>query len=237
MCIRDSGRRQALWQQRQRASQLLEVASRYPAFPIVLEAVRECVQDVFDVPGLVGLMRAIRSREVGALAVQTRVPSPFARSLLFGYVAQYLYEGDSPLAERRAAALALDPTLLAELLGTGDGLSLRDLLDPQAVATTEAELQRLVPERAARDAEDLADLVRVLGPLGVDDLVARSVTSDARVVGAWLVELESARRVIRIRIVGQERWAAVEDAGRLRDALGVSLPVGVPEVFLSLIHI
>jgi len=226
-------RRQALWQQRQRASQLLEVASRYPAFPIVLEAVRECVQDVFDVPGLVGLMRAIRSREVGALAVQTRVPSPFARSLLFGYVAQYLYEGDSPLAERRAAALALDPTLLAELLGTGDGLSLRDLLDPAAVATTEAELQRLVPERAARDAEDLADLVRVLGPLGVDDLVARSVTSDARVVGAWLVELESARRVIRIRIGGQERWAAVEDAGRLRDALGVSLPVGVPEVFLA----
>ncbi len=226
-------RRQALWQQRQRASQLLEVASRYPSFPIVLEAVRECVQDVFDVPGLVGLMRAIRSREVGALAVQTRVPSPVARSLLFGYVAQYLYEGDSPLAERRAAALALDPTLLAELLGTGDGLSLADLLDPTAVATTETELQRLVPERAARDAEDLADLIRVLGPLGIDDLDARSTTADARVLGAWLVDLEVTRRVIRIRIAGQERWAAVEDAGRLRDALGVSLPVGVPEAFLA----
>ena len=142
---RRPGRRQALWQQRQRASQLLEVASRYPAFPIVLEAVRECVQDVFDVPGLVGLMRAIRSREVGALAVQTRVPSPFARSLLFGYVAQYLYEGDSPLAERRAAALALDPTLLAELLGTGDGLSLRDLLDPDVVT---AALRFLVSDPA-----------------------------------------------------------------------------------------
>ncbi|MBK6443077.1 MAG: ATP-dependent helicase [Actinomycetales bacterium] len=226
-------RRQALWQQRQRASQLLEVASQYPSFPIVLEAVRECVQDVFDVPGLVALMRAIRSREVGALAVQTSVPSPFARSLLFGYVAQYLYEGDSPLAERRAAALALDPTLLAELLGTGEGLSLRDLLDPAAVAATEAELQRLVPERAARDAEDLADLIRVLGPLDLDGLVARSTTSDARIVSEWLVELEETRRVIRVRIGGQERWAAVEDAGRLRDALGVSLPVGVPEAFLA----
>ena len=226
-------RRQALWQQRQRASQLLDVASRYPSFPIVLEAVRECVQDVFDVPGLVELMRAIRSREVGALAVQTQVPSPFARSLLFGYVAQYLYEGDSPLAERRAAALALDPTLLAELLGTGEGLSLADLLDPAAVATTESELQRLVPERAARDAEDLADLVRVLGPLGVDDLIARSSIPDARTVGEWLIDLEVSRRVIRIRIAGQERWAAVEDAARLRDALGVSLPVGVPEAFLA----
>ncbi|HRC11923.1 MAG TPA: crosslink repair DNA glycosylase YcaQ family protein, partial [Dermatophilaceae bacterium] len=226
-------RRQALWQQRQRASQLLEVASQYPSFPIVLEAVRECVQDVFDVPGLVALMRAIRSREVGALAVQTSVPSPFARSLLFGYVAQYLYEGDSPLAERRAAALALDPTLLAELLGTGEGLSLRDLLDPAAVAATEAELQRLVPERAARDTEDLADLIRVLGPLDLDGLVARSTTSDARIVSEWLVELEVTRRVIRVRIGGQERWAAVEDAGRLRDALGVSLPVGVPEAFLA----
>jgi ATP-dependent Lhr-like helicase len=226
-------RRQALWQQRQRASQLLEVASQYPSFPIVLEAVRECVQDVFDVPGLVALMRAIRSREVGALAVQTSVPSPFARSLLFGYVAQYLYEGDSPLAERRAAALALDPTLLAELLGTGEGLSLRDLLDPAAVAATEAELQRLVPERAARDAEDLADLIRVLGPLDLDGLVARSTTSDARIVSEWLVELEVTRRIIRVRIGGQERWAAVEDAGRLRDALGVSLPVGVPEAFLA----
>ncbi len=230
---RRPGRRQALWQQRQRASQLLEVASQYPSFPIVLEAVRECVQDVFDVPGLVGLMRAIQAREVSALAVQTTVPSPFARSLLFGYVAQYLYEGDSPLAERRAAALALDPTLLAELLGTGEGLSLRDLLDPAAVAATEAELQRLVPDRAARDAEDLADLIRVLGPLDLDGLVARTTISDPRIVGEWLVDLEVSRRIIRVRIGGQERWAAVEDAGRLRDALGSSLPVGVPQAFLA----
>jgi len=226
-------RRQALWQQRQRASQLLEVASQFPSFPIVLEAVRECVQDVYDVPGLAALMRAVRAREVTAVAVQTPVPSPFARSLLFGYVAQYLYEGDSPLAERRAAALALDPTLLAELLGTGEGLSLRDLLDPAAVASTEAELQRLVPERAARDVEDVADLVRVLGPLTVEDVLLRCASSDADTVASWLNELARARRLIRVRIGGTDRWAAVEDAGRLRDALGVSLPVGVPQAFLE----
>ena len=138
-------RRQPLWQQRQRAAQLLQVASQYPTFPIVLEAVRECVQDVFDVPGLVELMTEIRSRAVTVVDVESAQPSPFAKSLVFGYVAQYLYEGDSPLAERRAAALALDPTLLSELLGQGDALALRDLLDPEAVARTEAELQRLAP--------------------------------------------------------------------------------------------
>ena len=149
-------RRQPLWQQRQRASQLLEVASQYPTFPIVLEAVRECVQDVFDVPGLVDLMRDIGSRRVTVVDVESSTPSPFAKSLLFGYVAQFLYEGDSPLAERRAAALALDPSLLAELLGTSEGLALRDLLDAEQIARTEAELQRLTPERAARDADDVA---------------------------------------------------------------------------------
>jgi ATP-dependent Lhr-like helicase len=227
-------RRQALWQQRQRSAQLLEVASQYPSFPIVLEAVRECVQDVFDVPGLVDLMTRIRSREVTTVDVETAQPSPFARSLTFGYVAQYIYEGDSPLAERRAAALSLDPTLLAELLGRGDGLSLRDLLDPEAVARTEAELQRLDDSRRCRDAEDAVDLLRALGPLPLDALVARSEEgSDARVVGHWLVDLEGSRQVIRVRVAGEERWAAVEDASRLRDALGVSLPVGVPDAFLE----
>ena len=129
---RQIGRRQPLWQQRQRATQLLEVASAYPSFPIVAEAVRECLSDVFDVPSLVGLMRDLQSRAVRMVEVTTASPSPFASSLLFGYVAQFLYEGDSPLAERRAAALTVDPTLLAELLGHGDGLALRDLLDPQA---------------------------------------------------------------------------------------------------------
>ncbi|MDQ6714785.1 MAG: winged helix DNA-binding domain-containing protein, partial [Actinomycetota bacterium] len=227
-------RRQALWQQRQRSAQLLEVASQYPSFPIILETVRECVQDVFDVPGLVDLMRRIRSREVATVEVETAQPSPFARSLTFGYVAQYIYEGDSPLAERRAAALSLDPTLLAELLGRGDGLSLRDLLDPEAVARTESELQRLDESRRCRDAEDVVDLVRSLGPLPLDAVTARTEQGvEARTVGGWLVELEGSRQVIRVRIAGQERWAAVEDASRLRDALGVSLPVGVPDAFLE----
>ncbi|MEI2765675.1 MAG: ATP-dependent helicase [Dermatophilaceae bacterium] len=226
-------RRQALWQQRQRASALLQVASRYPSFPIVLEAVRECVQDVFDVPGLVDLLRRIRSGEVTTVSVETSTPSPFARSLLFGYVAQYLYEGDSPLAERRAAALALDAALLAELLGQGAGLSLRDLLDPAAVADLEAELGHLTPARQARDAEDVADLVRVLGPLTLAQVQDRCRTDQTRLAADWLLDLEAARRLIRVRVGGVEHWAAVEDAGRLRDALGVTLPVGIPEQFLA----
>ena len=146
-------RRQALWQQRQRSAQLLSVASQYASFPIILETVRECVQDVFDVPGLSALMREIASRKVRLVEVETPTPSPFARSLMFGYIAQFLYEGDSPLAERRAAALSLDPTLLAELLGRGEGAALRDLLDPTALAQTESELQRLAQGRRCRGME------------------------------------------------------------------------------------
>jgi len=231
---RRPGQRQALWQQRQRSAQLLEVASQYPSFPIILEAVRECVQDVFDVPGLTELMRRIGSRELTLVDVETARPSPFARSLTFGYVAQFIYEGDSPLAERRAAALSLDPTLLAELLGRGDGLSLRDLLDPAAVTRTEAELQRLDDSRRCRDSEDVVDLLRALGPLSHDAILARCEDGiSARTVGEWLVDLEVTRQLIRVRIGGDERWAAIEDASRLRDALGSSLPVGVPDVFLQ----
>ena len=159
---RDPGRRSPLWQQRQRSAALLEVASRYPSFPIVLEAVRECLQDVYDLPALVALMRGVERREVQVVDVATHQPSPFARSLLFGYVAQFMYEGDSPIAERRAAALALDQGLLAELLGRAE---LRELLDPEVLAEVEAELQRLAPDRRARDAEGVADLLRLLGPL------------------------------------------------------------------------
>src|SRR5206468_8485444 len=166
-------KRQRLGQQRQRASQVLQVASRYGSFPIVLEAVRECLQDVFDVPGLQTLMRDVDARSVRLIEVETPQPSPFARSLLFGYVAQFLYEGDAPLAERRAAALALDPALLAELLGRGEGASLRDLLDPAALARTEAELQRTAPERRLRGAEGVADLLRLLGPLATAEAAAR----------------------------------------------------------------
>ncbi|MEU6234995.1 ATP-dependent helicase, partial [Kitasatospora sp. NPDC047058] len=219
---RNPGRRTPLWQQRQRAAQLLEVASEYGSFPIVLEAVRECLQDVFDVPGLVELMGDLESRAVRLVEVTTPEPSPFARSLLFGYVAQFLYEGDSPLAERRAAALSLDSRLLSELLGQAE---LRELLDPQVLAELEAELQRLTPERRIKDAEGVADALRLLGPLTEAELTARGAEP------LWALELEAARRVIAVRIAGEQRWAAIEDAGRMRDALGTPLPVGVPEAF------
>ncbi|MEV7178246.1 ATP-dependent helicase [Kitasatospora sp. NPDC093679] len=219
---RSPGRRTPLWQQRQRASQLLEVAAEYGSFPIVLEAVRECLQDVFDVPGLVELMGDLESRAVRLVEVTTPEPSPFARSLLFGYVAQFLYEGDSPLAERRAAALSLDSRLLSELLGQAE---LRELLDPEVLAQLEAELQRLTPERRIKDAEGVADALRLLGPLSEAELTVRGAEPP------WAPELESARRAIRVRIGGELRWAAIEDAGRLRDALGTPLPVGVPEAF------
>ena len=221
---RDPRRRQPLWQQRQRAAQLLEVARELADFPITLEAARECLQDVFDVPGLVELMRDLRSRRVRLVEVETPRPSPFARSLLFGYVGAFLYEGDAPLAERRAAALALDSTLLGELLGR---VELRELLDPGVVAETERRLQWLAEERRPRDAEDVAELLRVVGDLSPADVAARGVAP------AWLSELVAARRAIQVRIAGEERWLAVEDAGRVRDALGVALPVGVPQAFLD----
>ena len=229
-------RRQPLWQQRQRAASLLEVASRYPTFPIVLETVRECLQDVFDVPGLEGVLRSLESGEIRVVEVTTEQPSPFARSLLFGYVAQFLYEGDSPLAERRAAALSLDPDLLAELLG-GDasGTRLADLLDPEQVVRTHRELQRLAEDRRARSMEEVADLLRVLGPLSQAEITDRSSgTSDD--VAAWVAELVTARRAICVTIGGVERVAAAEDAGRLRDALGTPLPVGLPLAFTEVVE-
>ncbi|GLX23711.1 MULTISPECIES: ATP-dependent helicase [Streptomyces] len=219
---RSPGKRTPLWQQRQRASQLLQVASEFGSFPIVLEAVRECLQDVFDVPGLTELMGDIEARRVRLVEVTTPEPSPFARSLLFGYVAQFLYEGDSPLAERRAAALSLDSRLLAELLGQAE---LRELLDAEVLEELERELQWLTEDRRAKDAESVADLLRLLGPLTDAELAARGADP------AWARGLEAARRAIRVRIGGADHWAAIEDAGRLRDALGTALPVGVPEAF------
>ncbi len=219
---RTPGRRTPLWQQRQRAAQLLQVASEFGSFPIVLEAVRECLQDVFDVPGLHELMGDIEARRVRLVEVTTPEPSPFARSLLFGYVAQFLYEGDSPLAERRAAALSLDSRLLAELLGQAE---LRELLDPEVLAELERELQWRTDDRRVKDPEGVADALRVLGPLTEAELAERGADP------AWAQELAAARRAIRVRVAGADHWAAVEDAGRLRDALGTALPVGVPEAF------
>ncbi|MFI6645064.1 ATP-dependent helicase [Streptomyces sp. NPDC050504] len=219
---RSPGKRTPLWQQRQRAAQLLQVASEFGSFPIVLEAVRECLQDVFDVPGLTELMGDIEARRVRLVEVTTPEPSPFARSLLFGYVAQFLYEGDSPLAERRAAALSLDSRLLAELLGQAE---LRELLDADVLTELEQELQWLTEDRRVKDAEGVADLLRVLGPLTGAELSARGADP------AWARELAAARRAVPVRIAGRDHWAAIEDAGRLRDALGTALPVGVPEAF------
>jgi ATP-dependent helicase Lhr and Lhr-like helicase len=225
---RDPGRRSPLWQQRQRSAQLLEVAAKYPSFPIVLEAVREVLQDVYDVPALVGLMKDVGSRRVRLVDVATHQPSPFARSLLFGYVAAFMYEGDSPVAERRAAALSLDQGLLAELLGRAE---LRELLDPDVLAEVEAELQRLVPDRQARDAEGVADLLRLLGPLDAGEVGTRTVDAARAQVPTWLDLLRDARRLVQVRVAGEDRWAVVEDVARLRDGLGVPVPPGTPEPF------
>ncbi|HMH90386.1 MAG TPA: DEAD/DEAH box helicase, partial [Streptosporangiaceae bacterium] len=223
---RQPGRRTPLWQQRQRAAQLLSVASQYSTFPIVLETVRECLQDVFDVPGLTALMRDLAARSIRLVEVETPTASPFARSLLFRYVGAFMYEGDAPLAERRAQALALDSALLADLLGQAD---MRELLDPLVVEEVERELQRLAPGRASRDAEAVADLLRALGPLTTEEVAERA--ADPAAAPEWLAALAAQRRVLEIRVGGQPRWAAVEDAGRLRDALGAALPPGVPGAF------
>ncbi len=222
---RNPGRRSPLWHQRQRAAQLLDVARKYPDFPIVLEAVRECLQDVYDVPTLAGLMTDIAARKIRVLETETATPSPFAASLLFGYVGAFMYEGDSPLAERRAAALSLDATLLAELLGR---VELRELLDPDVVAATGRQLQHLSADRAARDAEAVADLLRLLGPLTTDEVAVRAGGAD---VGGWLEGLYAAKRALPVSFAGTSWWVAIEDIGRLRDGVGVAVPVGVPASF------
>ncbi|WP_104167034.1 DEAD/DEAH box helicase [Arthrobacter sp. SX1312] len=285
-------KRTPLWQQRQRSAQLLDVAKKYPTFPIVLETVREVLQDVYDLPALKDLAASLERRELRIVEVTTQQPSPFARSMLFGYVASFLYEGDSPLAERRAAALSLDPTLLNELLGRAE---LRELLDARVIADTELELQRLKQDRLARGLEGVADLLRLLGPLtveeiaerlaapadeqaaasalvdsappsnatlravgdGADDEASPSVASPSEdpsdeellaadvpatpnpvraspdVVRGHVAALVKANRALTVHIGGVERISAVEDAARLRDALGVPLPMGIPLAFIE----
>jgi len=221
---RRPGQRTPLWQQRQRSADLLKVAGGHSDFPILAETFRECMADVFDLGALRELLTAIRSRQVRVVAVDTDRASPFAASLLFDYVGQYLYEGDAPLAERRAQALTLDRELLAELLGSEE---LRELLDPAAIADLELELQGLKPERWPRDADEAHDLLARLGDLDREELAARGVA------GGWLETLAAERRACTIRISGAARWIAAEDAGRYRDALGATPPPGLPESFLE----
>ena len=225
---RRPGQRTPLWQQRQRAADLLSVAAKYPSFPVLLETTRECLNDVFDLPALMGLMSDLRSRRVRVVAVDTSQASPFAQSLLFSWIAVYMYEGDAPLAERRAAALALDRDLLRDLLGVEE---LRELLDAGVIADVELELQRLVAGGQARDADEAHDLLRVLGPLTLDELAARSAPSagsDAERVAGWVRTLVEQRRAIEVRLAGREVVADVADSARLRDAAGSALPVGLP---------
>ncbi|HVL28767.1 MAG TPA: DEAD/DEAH box helicase, partial [Acidimicrobiales bacterium] len=220
---RRPGQRTPLWQQRQRAADLLAVASRHGEFPILLETYRECLRDVFDLPALIELMGAVRSRTVRVLSVDTARPSPFAQSLAFAYVASFLYEGDAPLAERRAQALTLDRGLLAELLGSED---LRELISAEALAGLEADLQLLDEDRWARNADEAHDALRQLGDLTAGELRARSAADFSEV-------LVRERRAVEVRIAGEARLIAAEDAGRYRDALGVPPPPGLPDAFLE----
>ncbi|MCT7660832.1 ATP-dependent helicase [Mycobacterium deserti] len=222
---RHPGKRSPLWHQRQRAAQLLDVARKYPDFPIVLEAVRECLQDVYDVPALTELMRGVAQRRLRIVEVETTTPSPFAASLLFGYVGAFMYEGDSPLAERRAAALSLDSVLLAELLGR---VELRELLDPQIIDSTTRQLQHLAEDRKARDAEGIADLLRVLGPLTEAEIAERCTADE---VGGWLEGLHGAKRALPVSFADRAWWVTIEDIGLLRDGIGVAVPIGVPTAF------
>ena len=212
------GKRAPLWQQRQRAAQLLDVARKYPNFPIILEAVRECLQDVYDLPALVQLCEDIRGMRVRIVEVETMQPSPFAVAMLFTYTGAFIYETDSPLAEKRAAALALDPKLLAKLLGS---VELRDLLDPDIIADVDARLRRIAPDRRARTREELIDALRILGPIPIADLPQHML------VDAFHIDDLDRQRVMRVRIAGVEHLAQVSDAPLLRDGLGIPVPPGV----------
>jgi ATP-dependent Lhr-like helicase len=220
---RQPTKRTPLWAQRKRAQDLLHVASQHPEFPIVLETYRECLRDVFDMPGLVDLLRQVEQRTVRVVTAETRRPSPFAAQLLFSFVGNFIYDGDAPSAERRAQALSIDHAQLRELLGEAE---LRRLLDPDAIEEHTASLQRLTHK--ARHADGLHDVLLWLGDLTLEEAEARAESASA-----WLEDLVRARRVVEVRIAGEKRFLAVEDVGRVRDALGVPPPRGVPEAYLA----
>ncbi len=219
--------RTPLWQQRKRAYDLLSVASQYASFPIVLEAYRECLRDVFDMPALTETLRNIGNRSLRVHTADSRTPSPFASSLLFSYVANYIYDGDAPLAERRAQALSIDQDQLRELMGDAD---LRELLDINAIEETEEQLQCVADTYRARNMDGVHDLLLRLGDLTRAELRLRCVTDE---VADTVGKLMRARRVLEVHVAGEKRLIAVEDAARYRDALGVPLPPGLPSAFLQ----
>ena len=223
---RRAGGRTPLWQLRKRSADLLAVASRFGSFPIVLETYRECLRDVFDMPALVETLGRMERREIRVATVDSTVASPFAAALLFGYVANYLYDGDAPLAERRAQALSIDQAQLRELLGE---IELRELLDAAAIAEVESELQHLHEDRRARTVDGVHDLLLRLGDLSVDEIDARANVDGRRAAD----ELTKARRAISVTLRGQPRIVPVEYASRYRDGLGVPLPTGLPEAHLE----
>ncbi|MGQ0847637.1 MAG: Lhr family helicase, partial [Actinomycetota bacterium] len=225
---RRPGSRTPLWLQRRRASDLLAVAREYPSFPMILETYREVLTDDFDLASLEEVLTDIRSRRIRIVEVETATPSPFASSLLFAFVAAFLYEADTPMAERRAAALTVDRDMLRSLLGEGE---LSELISSEVLTAVELELQRLTPERKVRRADDLPDLLRSLGPLTLEDIEVR--TEGLSEIFATLKDLAAVHRIIPVQLAGRQTWAAIEDAGRLRDALGLQPPPGVPYVFLE----
>lgn len=225
---RQPGRRTPLWLQRRRSSDLLAVASRHPAFPVLLETYRECLRDVFDLRGLKNILQDIEGRRIQVHRVQTATASPFASGLMFNYVGNFLYDGDAPLAERRAAALSLDQSQLRELLGDAE---LRELIDSESVDELAFELQRLDRRFPPRDADALHELLLFLGDLSVSEITARC--NDDTSITDWLAELQQQRRIVELPIAGEKRFVAAEDAAKFRDALGIVLPAGLPDVFLE----
>ena len=224
---RRPGMRTPLWQQRKRASDLLAVASRFGSFPALLETYREVLRDHFDMPALVDTLRKISSRTLRISTIDSRAPSPFAASLLFSYVANYIYDGDAPLAERRAQALSVDQAQLRELLGDAE---LRELLDPDALDAVQRQLQHLDDRYKVKTIDGLHDLLIRIGDLTAGEAEARSLLPDT---AEALRALERARRIVLLPLAGEVRYVAVEDAVRYRDALGVPLPAGLPEALLE----
>jgi ATP-dependent Lhr-like helicase len=224
---RRPGMRTPLWQQRKRASDLLAVASRFGSFPALLETYREVLRDHFDMPALVDTLRKISSRTLKVSTIDSKVPSPFAASLLFSYVANYIYDGDAPLAERRAQALSVDQAQLRELLGDAE---LRELLDPDALVAIERQLQHLDDKYKVRTVDGLHDLLIRIGDLTLAELEARSGLPNT---AAAVRDLERARRIVSVAVAGERRFVAVEDVARYRDALGAPLPPGLPEALLT----